>query len=50
MDADDDPRRTGVYFGATNGEVWASRDSGESWQRIAEHLPKITSVSVARFA
>lgn len=50
MDADDDARRTGVYFGTTNGEVWASRDAGESWTRIAQHLPKITSVRVARFA
>jgi hypothetical protein len=49
MDADDDARNTGVYFGTTGGEVWASRDGGESWTRIAEHLPKITAVHAVRF-
>lgn len=37
----------GLYFGTTGGEVWASRDEGESWKRIADHLPEIYSVEVA---
>jgi len=37
----------GLYFGTTSGELWASRDEGESWSRIAEHLPHIYSVTVA---
>jgi photosystem II stability/assembly factor-like uncharacterized protein len=34
----------GVYFGTTSGEVWASRDEGRTWRRIADHLPEIYSV------
>jgi len=34
----------GVYFGTNSGEVYASADEGESWQRIAQHLPPIASV------
>jgi hypothetical protein len=37
----------GVYFGTRLGEVYASRDDGESWKLIAEHLPDILSVRVA---
>ncbi len=37
----------GVYFGTTGGEVWASRDEGESWTQIANSLPEIYSVEVA---
>ncbi|MQA91760.1 MAG: exo-alpha-sialidase [Gemmatimonas sp.] len=36
----------GVYFGTTGGQVYASADSGESWQAIAEHLPAVLSVEV----
>ena len=38
----------GVYFGTTTGQVWASADEGESWTRIAEHLPHVYSVELAR--
>jgi len=38
---------TGVYFGTTSGEVWASKDGGESWRCIAQHLPEIHSVNAA---
>jgi photosystem II stability/assembly factor-like uncharacterized protein len=31
----------GLYFGTTSGEVWASRDEGERWTSIAQHLPHI---------
>jgi photosystem II stability/assembly factor-like uncharacterized protein len=34
----------GVYFGTGSGEVYASADEGDSWIRIAEHLPTISSV------
>lgn len=34
----------GVYFGTNSGELYASADEGESWRRIAQHLPMITSV------
>lgn len=37
----------GLYLGTTGGEVWASDDEGESWRRIAEHLPEIYSVVAA---
>jgi photosystem II stability/assembly factor-like uncharacterized protein len=36
----------GLYFGTTSGEIWASRDEGESWSPIAQHLPEIYSVEV----
>lgn len=35
----------GLYFGTTSGDVWASRDEGESWRPIARHLPHIYSVT-----
>jgi photosystem II stability/assembly factor-like uncharacterized protein len=35
---------TGVYFGTTSGEVWASADEGRKWKCIARHLPHIYSV------
>ena len=50
MAADDDPKRTGLYFGTTGGEVWASRDGGESWDCHLRHLPRIYSLRVGRFA
>jgi photosystem II stability/assembly factor-like uncharacterized protein len=34
----------GVYFGTNSGSVFASADEGESWTRIAENLPLISSV------
>jgi len=41
----DAAKRTGVYFGNTHGEVWASANEGESWKCIAEHLPQIFAVT-----
>ena len=38
----------GVYFGTTTGQVWGSADEGESWTRIAEHLPHVYSVEIAQ--
>jgi photosystem II stability/assembly factor-like uncharacterized protein len=37
----------GIYFGTRLGEVYASRDDGETWSMIASHLPDILSVRVA---
>jgi hypothetical protein len=37
----------GVYFGTTSGEVWGSRDEGESWNPLCSHLPRIQSVEWA---
>jgi hypothetical protein len=39
--------KVGIYFGTTSGEVWASRDEGESWRCLASHLPHIYAVEVA---
>jgi hypothetical protein len=40
----------GIYFGTRLGEVYASRDDGDSWTMIANHLPDILSVRVAQVA
>lgn len=36
----------GVYFGTTSGDVWISADTGDTWQRLPETFPRITSVKV----
>jgi photosystem II stability/assembly factor-like uncharacterized protein len=43
----DTQKKTGVYFGTTGGEVWASIDEGESWKCIVQRLPEIYAVTVA---
>jgi hypothetical protein len=37
----------GLYFGTTNGEVWASFDEGERWSCLCLHLPQVLSVEAA---
>ena len=37
----------GLYFGTANGDMWASKNEGESWSRIAQYLPYVTSVHAA---
>ncbi len=37
----------GLYFGATQGEVWGSRDEGASWTCLARHLPHVYAVEAA---
>lgn len=37
----------GLYFGSRSGEVYASRDEGDSWQRITQHLPDVLCVRAA---
>jgi photosystem II stability/assembly factor-like uncharacterized protein len=36
----------GVYFGTTGGQVYASTDSGDSWNAIVRDLPAVLSVEV----
>ena len=37
----------GLYFGTTTGQLFASRDQGNSWEKITDGLPPILSVSVS---
>ena len=41
---------TGIYFGTRLGEVYASRDDGDTWALIANHLPDVLSLRVAEIA
>ncbi|HEU5088664.1 MAG TPA: exo-alpha-sialidase, partial [Roseiflexaceae bacterium] len=36
----------GIYFGTTGGQVYASADSGDTWQAIVRDLPAVLSVEV----
>jgi photosystem II stability/assembly factor-like uncharacterized protein len=36
----------GVYFGTTGGQVYASNDSGDTWNAIVRDLPAVLSVEV----
>jgi len=38
--------RCGVYFGTTGGQVYASKDGGDSWAPIVRDLPAVLSVEV----
>ena len=42
----DEAEPLGLYFGTTQGELWASADEGDSWRCIARHLPRILSVEL----
>lgn len=47
MDTDeDDP--SGVYFGTATGQLYFSKNAGESWNLVAEGLPPILSVNASR--
>jgi hypothetical protein len=48
--ATDSADRVGVYFGTTSGELWASRDEGDSWINAARHLPEIYAVETGVLA
>ncbi len=37
----------GLYLGTTAGEIWVSRDEGESWKPVVSYLPRILSIEVA---
>ena len=36
----------GLYFGTSGGQLFASKDAGQSWQQIAGFLPRVLSVRV----
>ena len=37
----------GIYWGARDGSVYATRDEGEHWTQVAAHLPDVLSVRAA---
>lgn len=39
----------GVYVGTTTGQLYGSRDGGDSWDLIAEYLPQVQSVEAGVF-
>ena len=41
---------SGVYFGTTGGQVYASADAGDSWTAIVRDLPPVFSVEVQTLA
>lgn len=41
---------SGVYFGTTGGQVYASADGGDTWSAIVQNLPPVLSVEVQTFA
>lgn len=36
----------GLYFGTSQGEVWASADEGSSWECLVSYLPEIYSLAI----
>jgi hypothetical protein len=38
----------GIYFGTTGGQVYASADSGDTWNPIVRDLPAVLSVPADR--
>ena len=36
----------GIYFGTTGGQVYASKDAGDTWTPIVRDLPPVLSVEV----
>ncbi len=36
-----------LAFGSTTGNVFASRDRGESWSMVSHHLPPVHAVTFA---
>jgi hypothetical protein len=45
--ATDQYQDAGIYVGTTTGQVFASRDSGDNWEKIADYLPGILSIETA---
>jgi hypothetical protein len=43
----DHEKNVGIYFGTTSGEIWGSRDEGESWRCLVRNLPHIYSLECA---
>jgi hypothetical protein len=48
--ARDDLDPTGVYFGTSTGQLWASADAGATWSDVVTTLPPIWSVEAIRVA
>jgi len=44
----DDADPAGIYFGTRSGEVYASRDEGDSWTQVTAHLPDVLCVRAAQ--
>lgn len=40
----------GVYLGTTSGQIFASKDAGDSWELMFENLPPINSLECAEVA
>jgi hypothetical protein len=40
----------GIYFGTTGGQIYASTDSGDSWDAIVRDLPAVLSIEVQTLA
>ena len=40
----------GIYFGTRLGEVYATRDEGESWNLVVNHVPDVLSIRAALLA
>ncbi|MGX7824799.1 WD40/YVTN/BNR-like repeat-containing protein [Actinokineospora sp. 24-640] len=43
----DDADPAGVYFGSRSGDVYGSRDGGDTWLRIASSLPDVLCIRAA---
>lgn len=43
----DHQNKIGLYLGTTSGEIWFSRNEGDTWHCLARHLPEIYAVEVA---
>ncbi len=43
----DDCSPAGIYFGTQNGAVYYTRNGGDSWHLLADHLPPVYSVTFA---
>jgi len=41
---------SGVYFGTTGGQVYASSNAGDAWFAITRDLPPVLSVEVQTLA
>ena len=39
----------GVYVGTSTGQLFFSKDEGDSWELLADYLPPINSVETAIF-
>ncbi|MGB5846794.1 MAG: hypothetical protein WBG94_20305 [Anaerolineales bacterium] len=45
--ATDQLKSAGIYLGTSTGQIFASHDAGDNWERIADYLPRILSIETA---